>query len=443
MLSWRGAAFSSMLWPFSTLGWPEQTPTLKQFYPNAVLVTGFDILYFWVARMMMMGIHFLGEVPFRDIYLHGLVRDERGEKFSKTKGNVIDPLEIIDEFGADALRMAMVLLNFYGRDLKLSRKRIEDVKHFINKIWNASKFALGQLESFDPESKQPSEPSLADQWILSRLQEAIKETRELLESYRFSEAAQAVYHFIWDEFCDWYLEWSKPFFYQPENDAQKRAAQETIHHVLDYSLRLLHPFMPFLTEELWQNLPGRGESIMIAEFPEFNTKLVQPDLEEQVKDLQSVVAAIRNLRAENLVPLSAKVKVVVMVNDEPSRELFEHNRLYILSPPQVNIQELEIRKGGAKPATSVSSPIRKGEVCLDLQGLVDFDKELDRLKKERDKVSKELERTMALLSKPGFEERAPKEVIEKQLEVKRELGEKLSTIEENLKRFTALRNQTH
>jgi len=435
--------FSSALWPFSTLGWPDQSPILKQFYPNSVLVTGFDILFFWVARMMMMGIHFMGEAPFSEIYLHGLVRDERGEKFSKTKGNVIDPLLMIDEFGADALRFALVLLAFYGRDLKLSRKRIEDVKHFINKIWNAAKFALSQLSDFDPALTKidASDLSPADRWILSRLQEAVKETRELIESYRFSEAAQAIYHFIWDEFCDWYLEWSKPFFYRPEKPAQKKAAQKTIHRVLDYSLRLLHPFMPFLTEELWQSLPNPGPSIMISEFPGVEPALIDPDLEEAMRDLQQTVTAIRNLRAENLAPLSAKVRVLLIANDEKAQEFFERNRIYLQSPPQVNIQELEIRIGGEKPATYVGSPIRRGEVCVDLAGLVDFDQELLRLQKEQEKLGKELERVEQALSKPGFAERAPKEVIEKQSGIKNEIQDKLGTVKENLARLSKLKNQ--
>ncbi len=435
--------FSSMLWPFSTLGWPDQTPILKQFYPNACLVTGFDILYFWVARMMMMGIHFMGEVPFREIYLHGLVRDERGEKFSKTRGNVIDPLELIDEYGADTLRFSLVLLAFYGRDLKLSKKRIEDVKHFINKIWNASKFALSQLEDFDPgrQKVEASARSLADQWILSRLQQAITEVRALIEAYRFSEAGQAIYHFIWDEFCDWYLEWAKPAFYRPETPEQKLAAQETICRVLDYALRLLHPFMPFLTEELWQNLPGHGPSIMISEFPEPDPALVKPELEERIKDLQDAVTVIRKLRAENLVPLSGRVKVLIIISDDQTREFFERNRHYLECPPQVNSQELLISKTGQKSSTCVSSPTGKGEVCVDLAGLVDFDKELARMRKEREKLEQGLERVEQSLSQPGFAERAPREVIEKQMAIKDELREKLATVKENLERMGKLKSQ--
>lgn len=431
--------FSSQLWPFSTLGWPEPTPELKRFYPNSVLVTGFDILFFWVARMMMAGIHFMKDVPFHDIFLHGLVRDEHGEKFSKTKGNVIDPLEIIDEFGADALRLALVLLAFLGRDLRLSKKRIEDSKHFINKIWNASRFALSQLEDFDPAQRPAGEKSLADRWVLSRLQAAIRETRRLIDSYQFSEAAQAVYHFFWDEFCDWYIEWSKPFFYRPEKPAQKIAAQNTIRHVLDQALRLLHPFMPFLTEEIWQALPGHGESIMTAKFPEPDPELSDPNAEAAAADLQEAVSALRVLRAENMVPIAAKVKVLILADDQATAEFFQEHKLYIESPPQVNIRELEIKTGADKPVSFVAHRIKKAEVCLDLAGLVDFDREEARLKKEIDKIDRELSRIDSTLAKPGFADKAPKEVIEKQLAIKNELLEKQQAVLANIKRLQALR----
>jgi len=431
--------FSSQLWPFSTLGWPEPTPELKRFYPNSVLVTGFDILFFWVARMMMAGIHFMKDVPFYDIFLHGLVRDERGDKFSKTKGNVIDPLEIIDEYGADALRLALVLLTFMGRDLRLSKKRIEDSKHFINKIWNASRFALSQLQEFEPGQRPAGEKSLADRWVLSRLQAASREARRLIDSYQFSEAAQAVYHFFWDEFCDWYIEWSKPFFYRPETPAQKIAAQNTIREILDQALRLLHPFMPFLTEEIWQALPGHGESIMTAKFPEPDPELIDQNAEAAAADLQEAVSALRVLRAENMVPVAARVKALILADDAATAQFFQNHKLYLESPPQVNIKELEIKTRADKPPSFVAHRIKKAEVCVDLAGLVDFDKEDARLKKEKEKIDKELLRIDNTLSKPGFADKAPKEIIEKQLAIKNELLEKQEAVQANLKRLQALR----
>jgi len=435
--------FSSALWPFSTLGWPEQSrfggTELKQFYPNSVLVTGFDILFFWVARMMMMGIHFMKDVPFRDIYLHGLVRDERGEKFSKTKGNVIDPLEIIDQSGADALRLALVFLAFTGRDLKLSMKRIEDSRHFINKIWNASRFALSQLKDFEPPSPKPAELSLADRWILSRLQAAAAQTRRLIDSYQFSEAAQAVYHFFWDEFCDWYIEWSKPFFYRPESPEQKTAAQATIREVLDQALRLLHPFMPFVTEEIWQAMPGHGESLMTAQFPAADPEKTDPVAEAAASDLIEAVSAIRLLRSENMAPIGAKVQVLILADDDATAKFFSEHRLYLESPPQVNIKELEVRAGGEKPQSFVAQRVRKAEVCVGLAGLIDFEKERSRLEKEREKLNKELLKIEFMLLKPGFADKAPAEVVAKQAAVKAELKEKFSAVESNLARLEKLK----
>jgi len=433
--------FSSALWPFSTLGWPDKTEELKRFYPNSCLVTGFDILFFWVARMMMMGLHFMGEVPFYDVYLHGLVRDERGEKFSKTKGNVIDPLELIDEFGADALRLALVLLTFTGRDLKLSVKRIEDAKHFINKIWNASKFALSQLKDFSPSDIGKGELSLADRWILSRLQNAVSEVRRLIEGYQFSEAGQALYHFFWDEFCDWYIEWSKPFFYRAKKPEQSLGAKGTIYQVLDYALKLLHPFMPFLTEEIWQALPGEKESIMISEFPSPKPELVDSKIESMVEDLKEAVSAIRMLRAENLVPLGAKIRVLILADDVESADFFFEQKLYLESPPQVNIEELKIQVGKDKPFSYVSKRIRRAEVCVDLAGLIDFDKEGVRLRKEEEKYLKELARIEATLAKPGFLDKAPKEVVEKQMEIKNEVQVKLDSLRANIKRLELVQAQ--
>ena len=265
--------FSSGLWPFSTLGWPGETKELKRFYPTSVLVTGFDILFFWVARMMMMGLKFMDEVPFRDVYIHGLVRDERGEKYSKTRGNVVDPLDLIERFGADALRFTLAALTMPGSDLKMSEARTEGYRHFVNKIWNASRFALMNLEDFNPDEMakrdQPEELSLPDQWIRGRLNQVIREVETSLEAYAFNEATHALYQFVWHEFCDWYLELIKPDLYENEDQKRRVLTQRTLLEVLDAILRMLHPFMPFITEEIWQQLPQRNEneSIMKAEFP--------------------------------------------------------------------------------------------------------------------------------------------------------------------------------
>ncbi|MGZ3536945.1 MAG: valine--tRNA ligase, partial [Thermodesulfobacteriota bacterium] len=265
--------FSSALWPFSTMGWPKETKLLKRFYPTSVLVTGFDILFFWVARMMMMGLKFMGDVPFRDVYIHGLVRDERGEKYSKTRGNVVDPLDLIDRYGADALRFTLTALTMPGSDLKLSESRTEGYRHFANKIWNASRFVLMNLEEFDlgvmTGEVSPEAFNLPDRWIRGRLNQVIREVRRSLEEYKFNEACHVLYQFIWHEFCDWYLELSKLSLYKGGNEQKRDLTKLTLLEVLDATLRSLHPFMPFITEEIWQQLPRQGEkaSIMIAEFP--------------------------------------------------------------------------------------------------------------------------------------------------------------------------------
>ncbi|HWT79078.1 MAG TPA: class I tRNA ligase family protein, partial [Candidatus Methylomirabilis sp.] len=258
--------FSSALWPFSTLGWPKKTKDLEVFYPTSVLVTGFDILFFWVARMMMMGLKFMGNVPFRDVYIHALVRDAEGQKMSKSRGNVIDPLEVIEKFGTDAFRFTLAAFAAQGRDIRLSEDRISGNRNFANKIWNASRFTLTNLQGYDPKNPAgKADLTLADQWILSRLNRTVAAVREGLDGYKFNEAASAVYQFLWHEICDWYIELIKPALYQDQDPGRKWAAQDVLARVLDRSLRLLHPFMPFITEEIWQALPGNEGSIMLAE----------------------------------------------------------------------------------------------------------------------------------------------------------------------------------
>ena len=430
--------FSSALWPFSTLGWPEQTPELKRYYPNAAMITGFDILYFWVARMMMMGLKIMGEIPFREIYLHGLLRDEEGVKFSKTKGNAIDPLEMVDRLGADALRFTLALYTLTGRDVRLSEKRIEDNKKFINKLWNAAKFALANLADFDPAASGPVEYSAADRWILSRLQRAIGEVRDHLDHYRFSEAAQALYHFIWDEFCDWYIEWSKPALHNPKSPAENRGAQATLLTTLETVLRLLHPFMPFVTEEIWQALPAAGESIMVAPYPEADPEKLDPAVEKELGRVQEVVTAVRNLRGENLVPLGAKAKVTLLCEDQDGARFFEERRIWLTAPPQVNVSELTIQAKGPKAEGVVSTPVGGAEVCLHVAGLVDYAEEERRLLKELGKLEMELEKVEKKLSSPGFRNKAPAEIVAKQEAIAAELKERQAILEANLERVRKL-----
>ncbi len=308
--------FSSGLWPFSTLGWPEKTEALKTFYPTSLLVTGFDILFFWVARMMMMGLYVMKDVPFKDVYLHALVRDEHGEKMSKSKGNSIDPLEMMDKFGTDAFRFTLAAFTAQGRDVRMSEERIEGYKFFINKIWNATRFSMMNLEGFSAEVPvRREDESIADRWILSRLNRTVAEVIRGLDEYRFNDASAAVYQFVWHEFCDWYLELAKPVLYGDKNAPARRAAQKTLRTVLTQSLKLLHPFMPFLTEEIWQTLVADGSSVMVSPFPETDEALTDPEAEGEMGIVMEVITRIRNIRGEMNVAPSLKLRVTLAAPD--------------------------------------------------------------------------------------------------------------------------------
>ncbi|MBC7331442.1 MAG: valine--tRNA ligase, partial [Synergistetes bacterium] len=325
--------FSSALWPFSTLGWPEKTPDLEYYYPTDLLVTGFDIIFFWVARMIMMGLKFMGDVPFYDVYIHALVRDEEGKKMSKSFGNVIDPLDMIDKYGADALRFTLASLAVQGRDIKLSESRIESSKNFANKIWNALRFILMNIKGFDPSafSEESLVLDLADRWILSRTQKVIKEVTDFLNGYYVGESAKTLYEFIWGEFCDWYVEISKATLYDSTEDSiRKDGVKYILWKVSSIILRLLHPYMPFITEELWQHLPCVQESIVISPWPEVDEKFINDVAEEKMKYIMDTVRVIRNLRAEMEIKPGEKVKVVVKPHDAEYSELVKEYEKYII-----------------------------------------------------------------------------------------------------------------
>ena len=301
--------FSSALWPFSTMGWPDETPLLKTFYPTSVLVTGFDILFFWVARMMMMGIHFMDDIPFKDVYVHALVRDEDGKKMSKSKGNVIDPLDVIDRYGTDAFRFTLAAFAAQGRDIKMSEKRVDGYRHFINKLWNAARFSLMHLDrGYEEQSLQTL--SLPDQWIVSRLGQVTTEVADALDDYRFNEAAATLYNFVWHEFCDWYLEAIKPALYDKEGPGAKESTRAVLWRVLRDTLVLLHPFIPFVTEEIWHHIPGTDGSIMKAAYPVQSVDAADTmqlkTSESKMVILKDVITGIRNVRGEmNISPTLA------------------------------------------------------------------------------------------------------------------------------------------
>ena len=428
--------FSSALWPFSTMGWPKETKELNRFYPTSVLVTGFDILFFWVARMMMMGLKFMGDVPFRDVYIHGLVRDEKGEKYSKTRGNVVDPLDLIDRFGADALRFTLAALTMPGSDLKLSEARTEGYRHFANKIWNASRFALmnlGDRVHITGEVNK-DEYSLPDRWIRGRLNRTIREVQKSLEAYKFNEASHILYQFIWHEFCDWYLELIKPYLYQDEDLKRKKLTQETLLKVLDATLRLLHPFMPFVTEEIWQQLPqekGNG-SIMIAEFPRPEERFDDDQIADEMGLVIEVIAAIRNIRGEMNISPGDQIIGILRTKDREIEKRLQINRLFIQNLAKV--KELMIGEEIEKPLHSAFAVVRDVEVFVPMSKSR-MEEEMRRLQKEMLKIEKDIAFIGKKLSNEQFLSKAPAEVVQEEKEKASQYHTQRDKLEGNLNKI--------
>jgi valyl-tRNA synthetase len=428
--------FSSALWPFSTLGWPEKTKDLEVFYPTSVLVTGFDILFFWVARMMMMGLKFMEDVPFRDVYIHALVRDAEGQKMSKSRGNVVDPLRVIEKFGTDAFRFTLAAFAAQGRDIRLSEERLAGYRNFANKIWNASRFTLNNLQDYDPHNPLGKASStLADRWILSRVNSTISAVRQGLDSYKFNEAASAVYQFLWHEFCDWYIELIKPILYQDEDAAQRWMAQDILARVLNISLRLLHPFMPFITEEIWQSLPGNEGSIMVAEFPKVEEGKIQPEAEAEMELVMSVIGAIRNVRSELNIPPAKQVEVVLQSKNGGALNTLERNRIYVGSLARAT--QMAFQPEGEKPKVSATSVVGDVEVFVPLKGLINLDEEEKRIQKEISKVAEELSRINLKMHNEEFLRKAKAEAVEKEREKAKVLVDKEAKLKEGLGRVRA------
>jgi valyl-tRNA synthetase len=426
--------FSSGLWPFSTLGWPEATPELKVFYPTSVLSTGFDILFFWVARMAMLGIKFMGDVPFHHVYIHALVRDAEGQKMSKSKGNVVDPLSVMDRYGTDAFRFTLAALAAQGRDIRLAEERIEGYRNFANKIWNAARLVLTNLEGYDPALARRGTPSVADRWIKSRLTEAIARVRKAIDTYRFNDAASAVYQFLWHEYCDWYLEIAKRSLYQPESPEAKAVTQRTAVETLETTLRLLHPFMPFISEELWQRLPHEGESIpapprsiMIAPFPKASRKGRDPEAERLMAPVLDFVSAIRTVRSESRISPAVELAVTVKPAGPAVAAALASGLAVIGGLARAAIT---VSRDGARPAGSAVATTPSGDVFVRLEGVVDFEAERQRLRKEIERARKEIAFLEGKLNRPEFVERAPAEVVERERErlvEQRQTEQKLST----------------
>ena len=450
--------FSSGLWPFSTLGWPQQTEDLKTFYPTSVMETGHDIIFFWVARMMMLGLHFMKDVPFRTVYLHAMIRDEKGQKMSKTKGNVIDPLDIIlggtpeqlsgsvrnkfpqgmPAFGADALRFTLARLTQQGRDIKLSLDAVDGYKAFGNKLWNASRFALINLGDFQlgPGHVKDLPLSLADRWILSRVNQAITQVGRSLAEFQFSEAASSLYQFLWGEFCDWYIELAKGALYGEEPEA-KKATRSVLVFSLDQILRLLHPFMPFITEEIWQKIPIRRtiDSIMVSSFPSPDERLADAEAEAQMAPLIEVIENIRRLRSENKLAPATKVPVLIASADPRIRDTLRNFSHYLI--PLAGLSSLEIRETGPKPAQAAPFVGSGVEGFVLLSGLIDFTEERGRLSKEIAKVTADLEGLSRKLGNPNFVSKAPADVVQKDRARLEELQLKKAKLQEHLGRINA------
>ncbi|UCF30568.1 MAG: valine--tRNA ligase [bacterium] len=424
--------FSSALWPFSTMGWPEENDTLKRFYPTSCLVTGFDILFFWVARMIMMGMKFMGDVPFRHVYIHALVRDADGQKMSKSRGNVIDPLVMIDRYGADAFRFTLAAFAAMGRDVKLAEDRIEGYRHFVNKIWNASKLVLQYAgEVSGEEMANPDAPAdLPNRWILSRLSRVVDSVRDAFDSYRFNEAAGALYHFFWHEFCDWYLELAKPSLYGDQGKGPLKETSVTAARVLETSLRLLHPIMPFLSEEIWQRLPVEGESIMFAPFPEADRVFQDADAEEVMATVIEYITAFRNLRTEMGIKPSERVPGTVLSQEAGVAEVLRNHQPDILR--LARLESLSFDREGAKP-DGVATAVVKGQVLFIRPGRdIDVEAERSRLLRELEKVTDELMKVDGKLSNTQFLEKAPAEVVEKNRDIQAELSILREKLEANL-----------
>ena len=423
--------FSSALWPFSTMGWPDQTPELKKFYPTSCLVTGFDILFFWVARMMMMGIQFMDEVPFKDVYIHALVRDEHGKKMSKSTGNVIDPLVVIDKFGTDAFRFTLTAFAAQGRDIKLSESRIEGYRNFVNKIWNAARFTLMHLEG-GLEGGEGLEPTLEDRWIISRAERAAAEVASGIEEYRFNDAASAIYQFVWHEFCDWYVELSKHSLYNAEDPARQAAARRTIAGVFSRLARMLHPIMPFVTEEIWHRLPGCEGSVMKAPWPPKNADGSDQEAERQMELLMAAIGAIRNIRGEMGINPGQALEVVLAPENGEVREFLKSHSHHLSA--LAKLSAISYLDGGAPPDKSASAALPGLNLYVPLAGLVDFAAEEQRLGKSIAKLETEIAKSLKKLGNKGFIAKAPEDVVQKEKDKVAENQSKLERLQHNLAR---------
>jgi len=422
--------FSSGLWPFSTLGWPDDTPELRRYYPTSLLITAYDILFFWVARMAMLGLHLMRDVPFRDVYIHTLVRDPEGQKMSKTKGNVVDPLGLMDRYGTDALRFTLAGLAVPGvRDVRVADERLEASRNFANKLWNAARLVLSNLDGYDATRAAALDSGdLAERWIRHRLAATVTGVREHLDRYRFNDAASALYQFVWSDYCDWYLEIAKLSLYRPESAEARLRTQHTLVTVLETTLRLLHPFMPFITEEIWQRLPGAGESIMIAPYPRVDGARGDATAAHDMDLVMAAVTAIRGIRGEMRIPPGTPLSVIV-------RPAADDEALFAATAALIGAlarAEVRVDAKASRQRDTALAVLGASEIYVDLSGVVDLAAERSRLEKEIRRAAETVTFIEAKLARADFVERAPAEIVEKERQRLREQRETQAKLEASL-----------
>jgi len=424
--------FSSALWPFSTMGWPDtDAPDFKRYFPTDVLVTGYDIIPFWVARMIFQSKHFTGKRPFKDALIHGMIRDAQGRKMSKSLGNGIDPMDVIEKYGADSLRYFLMTGSTPGQDLRFHWEKVEATWNFANKVWNASRFALMNLDGFTHEDIQLSgEKSIADKWILTRLNETITQVTAHSEKYDFGEAGRNLYNFIWHDFCDWYIEMAKLPLYG-DDDAKKHMTKSVLAYVLDNTLRLLHPFMPFITEEIWQQIPRAGETITLASWPEVLPEFQDEMASNEMKRLVSIIKAVRNTRAEVDTPLSKQIELLIQTQDEGVKTELEKNKVYL--EQFCNPSKLVLETSIDVPEKALSQVVTGAELFFPLEGLIDITKEIERLTKQQENLQKEIDRVQNKLANEGFVKKAPQEIVDSERQKEQDYKDKYTKVTERLK----------
>ncbi|WP_300358757.1 valine--tRNA ligase [Fusobacterium sp.] len=425
--------FSSALWPFSTLGWPEKTKSLETFYPTSTLVTGADIIFFWVARMIMFGLYEMDEIPFKNVFFHGIVRDEIGRKMSKSLGNSPNPLDLIEKYGADAIRFAMIYNTSQGQDVHFSEKLIEMGRNFANKMWNGSRFVIMNLDGFDVTKvdKSKLKYELVDKWIFSRLNETAAEVADKLDKFLLDEAAKSVYEFLRGDFCDWYVEMAKIRLYNSEDADSKLTAQYVLWTVLEAGMRLLHPFMPYITEEIWQTIKAEGETVMLSEYPVADEKLIDKDVEKSFEYIKELISSLRNIRAEAGISPAKPAKVVIKSSDESELNTIKENYFFITKLG--NLESIECGKDMEKPAQSGFRVTGNSEVYMILTGLLDIEAEVKKLQAQLDKVTVELEKMNAKLSNEKFTSKAPAHILERDRRIQKEYQDKFDKLSENIR----------